>query len=268
MNFLLTHRVALVTGGSKGIGKAIAEAFLREGAQVIITARDEKQLLAAADEIKKEWQGMVAPYALDARDSAGIKKTAEDIKEKFGKIDILVNNVGGVERFGGFFDLTDEDWRAAFELNFLSAVFFCRAFFPLLKLSDAGRVVNISSLAAHQPGFFNPHYAAAKAALLNFNKFMSNAFAKDNILVNAICPSTVKGGGWERNIADRASRESLSLKEAARLMEEEENKKSPLGRMVSLEDVAQCALFLASPLNNSVTGSVIDIDGGKRKGII
>ncbi|MBI2056338.1 MAG: SDR family oxidoreductase [Candidatus Sungbacteria bacterium] len=267
MNFILNNRTALITGGSKGIGKAIAEAFAAEGASVIITARSDAELSLAAQDIKKNAHGEVASYALDAIKSENVETMALDVKKKFGKLDILVNNVGGVERFGGFFDLTDHDWLNAYDLNFLSAVYFCRAFVPLLALSDCGRMVNISSLAAHQPGFFNPHYAAAKAALLNLNKYMSNTLAGDNILVNAICPSTVKGGGWGRNIADRAARGSISVEEAECLMEEEENKKSPLGRMVSLEDIAMMVLFLASPLNNSITGSVIDVDGGKRKGI-
>lgn len=267
MNTLLSNSIALITGGSRGIGKAIAEAFMRAGAHIIITARDEKQLLAAADDIRKMGQGEVVSYTVDATKPEDVEKAAENVKEKFGKLDILVNNAGGVERFGGFFDITAEDWRRAFELNFLSAVSFSCAFIPLLKESDAGRMVNISSQAAHEPGLFNPHYAAAKAALLNLNKFMSNMLAKDKILVNAICPSTVRGGGWERNIKDRAAREGISLEAAERVMEEEESKKSPLGRMVSLEDVANLALFLASPLNNSITGSVIDVDGGKRRGI-
>lgn len=267
MNFLLKSRTALITGGSHGIGKAIAELFAHEGANIIITGRESKHLSSAMGNIKKIAYGKVMSWVADATNSGSIEKMALEVKGKFGKIDILVNNVGGVEKFGGFFDLTDTEWRNAYELNFLSAVFFCRAFVPLLKLSDCGRIINMSSLAAHQPGLFNPHYAAAKAALLNFNKYMSTLLAKDKILVNAICPSTVKGGGWERNIADRAARESVSLVEAARLMEEEECKKSPLGKMVRLEDISQLALFLASPLNTSITGSVIDVDGGKRKGI-
>ena len=261
MNLLLKNRTVLITGGTRGIGNAMAQAFAHEGADVIICARSKP-----IDKMNQPHE-QTTFYIADVNKPGDIENLIANIKQKSEKIDILINNVGRGEAFGSFFDLTDDDWRKAYDFNFLPAVSVCRAAVPLLKLSDAPRIINIAALSAHQPGFFNPHYAAAKAALLNVNKYMATFLAKDNILVNAICPSTMKGGGWEENIKHRADRDSLSLEEAENVMEQEESKKSPLGKMGRLEDVANLALFLASPLNGFITGSVIDVDGGLRKGV-
>lgn len=261
MNFLFTDRIVLITGGSKGIGRTMAEAFVRENAHVIICARGK------FTDVVKELPAKVTFYTVDARKSDDVEKVVSRIKKKFGKIDILINNVGEVGRFGGLFDLTDNDWRNAYDINFLSAVFFSRAAVPLLRMSDCGRIINMSSIVAHQPGFLNPHYGASKAAMLHFNKYLALFLGKDNILVNAICPSAVKEGIWNSNVQDRANRDAISLEEAANIMEQEESKKSPLGKMPRVDDIINLVFFLSSPLNMSITGSFIDIDAGIRRGI-
>lgn len=273
MEFGLKDRVALVTGGSRGMGKAIAVELAKEGVKVIICGRSPERLAEAKKEIYAEsftfiqFRKPVHTFLVKATNPNDIKSIFSCLVSDIGRLDILVNNVGGAEKFGDFFSLTDEDWEGAWKLNFMSMVYFCREAILFLKKSDQARIINISSLPAHQPGFFNPHYSAAKAAMLNLNKYLANTLAKDNILVNAICLSTLKGGGWDRNVRDRAVRDGISHEEAEKIIEEEECKKTPLGRIGMPEDVAKLAVFLSSSANNYITGSVIDIDGGIRRSV-
>lgn len=262
MDLQLKNRIALVTGASHGIGKAIALELAREGCYVILCGRKIETLQAAIKEVWEYGEGTF--YKIDAT-------KLQEIKTLFcfsrGKIDILVNNVGGAKKFGDFFTLTDEDWMSAFELNLMSVVRFTREAVPHLRKSDCPRIINISAANAKQPGKFNPHYVVAKAGLLALNKVLANELAKDGVLVNAVCPSTLKGGGWERNIKDRAEREGIREDLAEKRMEEEESKKTPLGRIGTPEDVARLVAFLASPLNNYVSGACINIDGGISRSI-
>jgi 3-oxoacyl-[acyl-carrier protein] reductase len=260
------NKTALVTGGGNGIGKAIALALARDGFDVVITGRTESRLASAKREIEAVG-GQVYTFAGDATDPKDAKKLFSDVVKKIGKLDVLVNNVGDARTFGTFEDLSDNDWHDAYELNFMSAVYVTREALPWLKKSKAGRIVNIATLPARQPGSFNPHYAAAKAALVNLSKYLSNTLAKDKILVNAICPSALKGGAWERNVADRAKRLGVSLAEAEKIMEGEEKKKAPLGKIGMPEDVAELVAFLASEKAKFITGTCIDVDGGITRSI-
>ena len=266
MAYNFKNRLALITGSSSGIGKAIASTLASQGADIIICGRQAKFLEAAQREIEKLGT-KVYSYSLDATKPQEVRGLFEKVVRKIGRLDILVNNVGRAEPFGGFFDLSDEDWKSAYDLNFMSMVYFSREAIPWLKSSGNGRIINIATLPARQPGFFNPHYSAAKAAMLNLNKHLANILAKDNILVNAICPSTLKGGGWDRNVSDRARRDKLSLKDAEALMEAEEKKKSPLGRLGKPNDIAELTAFLSSDQANFITGTCIDVDGGTVRSI-
>lgn len=261
MNLNLEGRIALVTGGGRGIGEAIAFALTREGATGIICGRHLEPLIVVKRKIESAG-GKVFAYITDATDVIGIRMLLRKIRMDFGRLDILVNNVGGAEKFGGFFDLTEDDWVNAYKLNFMSMVYFTREAAPLLRESNNARIINISSLSGIRPGMFNPHYGAAKAAMLNLSKHLANLMAKDGILVNAICPSTLKGGGWDKNVLDRANRSRISPKEAENLMEEEERTKNPLGKIGTLDDVADLVTFLASDRAKFITGSCFRVDGG------
>lgn len=253
----LEGRVALITGGSRGLGKKITTAFFDAGASVVATTRK-----TGSD---KTWMSKNGRYMLcgfDVTKSDDVCMLFQKIKESFGRLDVVVNNAGGAIPFGDFFSLSDDDWRYVYELNCMGPVRVCREAVPLLRKSPYGRIVNIASVSAHQPGMFNPHYSAAKAALLNINKHLANALAKDSILVNAICPGTLRGGGWDQNVSDKAMRLGVDREEAERIMLEEESKKVPLGRVGDLADVAELALFLASSRNNFITGTCINVDGG------
>lgn len=267
MDFALKDKIALITGSSGGLGKAIALSLAQERVSVIICGRNDKNLKKTESEINK--LGVkVYKYSLEATNSKEVKKLFSKIVAKIGRLDILVNNIGGVEKFGSFFDLFDDDWRKAFELNFMTMVYFTREAMPWLKKSDCGRIINISSVPARQPGLFNPHYSASKAAVLNLSKYLSNILAKDNVLVNTVCPGTLAGGAWKRNITDRSRRLNISLKNTEGLMRRDEQNKVPLGRIATLEEVANIVTFLASEKASFITGTCIDIDGGVVKSIL
>lgn len=257
---------ALVTGSSHGIGLEIARAFAVAGAEVILCGRNPGSL----EEAKKSLRGLtgkVEAVQVDATDAKSVKSLFETIVKKGNRLDILVNNVGGARPFGGFFDLTDEDWRGSFDFNFMSMVYFAREAIPFLRASRQASILNISSVPAHQPGRFNPHYSAAKAAMVNLSKHLSNLLAPENILVNTLCPGTLDGGGWERNIRDKAERENLDFAAAEAKMREEENKKVPLNRVGTPKDIAAMAVFLASTQARFITGECIHIDGGVTRSI-
>lgn len=261
----LSGKTALVTGSSRGIGKAIAAALWREGATVVLSGRSEKNLKAARLEMMANSKTDAEIYyvAADVSEPSDIKNMfANPLWANLSKLDILVNNVGGPLKFGNFFDIADDDWLADWNFNFMSMVRFTREALPWLKVSGDGRVINISAVPARQPGEFNPHYAASKAAMLNLSKYLANSLAKDKILVNAICPNTLEGGKWAQNVRERAIKEGISEVEAAEKLRLSAFKKSPLQRMGTPEDVANLVVFLASSAASQITGTVINVDGG------
>lgn len=251
-NLSKKKRVALVTGGGHGLGKEIALSLIKEGIEVIVCGRNKKYV----------------ENSFDATNPSEVAEFFKKVITKIGRLDILVNQIGGVKKFGNFLDLTNADWQEAWNLNFMTAVNFSRESIPWLKKSKMGRIINISTIPAHQPGQFNPHYSAAKAALLNLSKYLSNFLAKDNILVNTICPGTLFGGSWSEKVRDKFQRLNISINKAEILLRQEEEKKVPLGRICQLKDVADLVVFLASDKANFITGTCINIDGGVVKSIL
>ena len=267
MDTNLRGRVALVTGSSRGLGKTIAEALAMEGVDVIINGRHGKTVGNTAYDIEHKHHHNIRAYQFicDVTNPEIVTKTL--LNEKLfgiGQLDILVNNVGNIETFGRFEDLPEKAWQRSFELTFMSAVQFIKASLPYLKKSDQARIINISSLSAHQPSFtgLNPHYGMAEAGMVNLTKNLAADFGRYGITVNAICPSTLSGGGWHKNIQDRAMRDNISPEEAEKLMTREENKKSPLRKMGELKDVANLVVYLASAQASFLTGHCYNVDGG------
>ncbi len=264
MSPALIGRSALVTGGSKGIGRAIARALAEEGAWVAVTARGAEALEKTAKELTAR---SVLAIAADATDRDAIDSAVQRVVEVHGGLDILVNNVGGAGRFGGFRDMGDADWQAAFDLNVLSMVRFVRAAEPHLRRSRFGRIINISSISGVQPGAFNPHYTATKAATINLTKYLADYFAGDHVLVNVVCPGPVHSDSWDENVRRVATERNLSFEAAWRQVEREEAAKVPLGRVGDGEDVAGFVAFLASDKAGWTTGSCFHVNGGKLKAV-
>src|SRR3989344_2531932 len=177
MELNLKGRLALVTGSTRGLGKAIAMSLAQEGVEVIINGRYEVSVIETMKKISDIYQVQTWACPVDVTDNKAIKTFFElgPIAAK-GNLDILVNNVGNIEKFGKFEDLTEEDWQKSFDLTFMSAVRMINASLPYLKNSDQARIINISSLSGHQPSFtgLNPHYGMAKAGVLNLTKNLAN----------------------------------------------------------------------------------------------
>jgi len=267
MDLGLKGKVALIAGASHGIGLATAHCLAQEGVHLILCSRNYDELLKAENNLVEKYDITVVIYPVDTISRKGVTETFAQISQRLNRIDILVNAIGGAEKFGDFFDLTEKDWQNAYTLNVMSAEYFCHETVPWLIKAGGGRIINIASISGRTPGWFNPHYAASKAALISLTKYLATKLASQNILVNAICPSTLSGYGFDRNAQDRATRDGISLTEARQKMLAEGIKKSPLGRIGTEEDVAQLITFLASDKANYITGECINIDGGITRSI-
>ncbi len=252
MELGLKGKVAIVTGGSEGIGKATALMLAREGAKVAICARGKPLLDAVAAEITKAG-GEVLAMVADMSKATDCKNFIEAVAQKFGRIDILVNNAGTSKR-GKFLELTDEEWAADIELKVFGAIRCTRLAIPHMKKQGGGRIINITISAAKQPGAESYPTSISRAAGLAMTKALSKEFAADNILVNTICIGKIKSGQHER----RYTKEGVSADEYyARMV-----KDIPLRRAGEAQEVANVIAFLASDAASYVTGTSINLDGG------
>jgi 3-oxoacyl-[acyl-carrier protein] reductase len=261
MELGLEGKVALVTGASKGIGKAIADALAAEGCRVVLCARGEEELEAAAEEIRAAG-GDAYAIAADMSEANEINKLAEEIVSRFGSVDILVNNAGGIGSPSPFEELSDEDWIGVLELNLLSAVRLTRDVLPHMRERGWGRIINIASESGIQPDPFMPHYNASKAALINLTKSLSKAYAEDGILVNAVSPAAVRTPLVEGMFEGMAEERGVSKEEAEAAFLLESRPNIVLKRPGEPEETAAVVVFLASEAASFVTGSNYRVDGG------
>jgi NAD(P)-dependent dehydrogenase (short-subunit alcohol dehydrogenase family) len=262
MNLGLNDRIALVTGGSKGIGAAIVRELAREGARVICSARPSPELDRLVSEITSAG-GQCFAVPADLQDPTAIPPLVSAAAAHWHGLDILVNNAGGAPRFGGFEDLDDDDWLRSFNFNVMSVVRVTRAALPHLRRSSLRRIINISSLSALQPGAYNPHYTTTKAAVVNLSKHLATTLAPEGILVNTICPGPVHSDSWDTHVGRYAREHQLTEDAARREIERQEAAKIPLGSIGEGHHVAAAVAFLASPVSNWTTGACFHLNGGK-----
>ena len=243
---LLLEKVAIVTGGSRGIGRSIVLALCREGARCAFTyAKD----FAAAESLAKEVQDIgrrAKPYQLDVRDFEGTKTFIEEVKKEFGRIDILVNNAG-ITRDKSLMMMTKEDWSDVLETDLTGVFNTTRACIITFMKQKTGNIINVSSVSGIHPLPGQVNYAAAKAGMLGFTKSLAKEVAPYNIRVNAVAPGFVD--------TDMTATLSETYRKKALQM-------IPLGRFGTSGEVAQLVVFLLSDASQYITGQVIQIDGG------
>ena len=265
----LQDRIALVTGSSSGVGADIARELANQGASIIVNGRYRQRVSDMQRELEQTYNIQTYPCVADVTYDDSVRSAIRLIfRDQLGHLDILVNNAGGQEKFGTFFDLTDDDWIRSYELNCMSAVRFSRHALPWLQKSKFPRIINISSLSTRQIGNFNPHYGCAKVAMDFLTKYLARQLAPWQILVNTVGTSTLDGGEWEQNIQDRADKLKISLEEATSIMRKEEEAKSPLGRMGSTKSIAKLVAFLASDENQFISGASIPHDGATTRTLL
>lgn len=256
------NKVAIVTGASKGIGKAIALGFAKEGYNVCVVSRDANLLKSTAEEIMSETGQEIIYFPADVSDVEAPNRILKTVLEKFNRIDILVNNAGGPAA-GSFLSQDDESWMSAIQQNLLSVVRFTKAVVPYMKKQNKGRIINISSTVAKEPSAVMVLSATTRAGVSAFSKSIAQELAPFNITVNTICPGGVATERLKSLVEDASKKANISY--------EEQLKKSleiiPMNRFAEPEEIANVACFLADDKSSYLTGTSIMVDGALTKSI-
>jgi len=254
----MKDKVAVVTGGSRGIGKGIALGLAKEGCRLAICARNENELTNVVEEIKQSGVEVLG-FAGDITKAEDVDRFSKAVLDNFGQVDILVNNVGGNKR--NLFENTSlQDWQEIMNLNLLSHVKVTHSFLPEMKKQGSGAIIFISSIFGRESG--GPTlsiYNSSKAALISLAKVMSSELASEGIRVNSVAPGSIRfpGGSWDKRcIADPEG------------MAEFVKKELPIGRFGTVDEIANVVCFLASERASLVTGACINADGGQSRSLI
>jgi 3-oxoacyl-[acyl-carrier protein] reductase len=254
----LSGKAAVVAGSTKGIGRATALALAREGMRVVVSGREQSIAEKAAREISEETKAQVRAVAADVATAAGAAKLIAEAGAAFGGVDVLVTNAGG-PRPGGFDDLADEDFLAGFQLNFMSTVRMIRAALPHMRRQRWGRIINLQSSAIKEPVPLVTLTNSIRPGVTGLAKDLADHLGPDQITVNTVLSGPVMTDRLRTTTAARAA--------AAGISEEEQWKRYlgllPLGRFGKPHDVAAMIVFLASEHAGWITGTVIQVDGGR-----
>jgi 3-hydroxybutyrate dehydrogenase len=254
----LQNKIALITGGGRGIGRAIGLKFASEGAQVILAARSVDQVKQAASEISRATSARVLPLVCDVTEVASVEWLFKSVKEYFGRgPDIMVNNAGIAES-APLIKTDDEHWNRHLAVN-LSGTFYCmRAALPEMMELGWGRIINVASIAGKTGGPYIAAYSASKHGVLGLTRSAALEVAAKGITVNAICPGYVDTEMTTRGIENITRKTRLSADEAMDSIK----KMSPQNRIIEPEEVASVALLLASDEGRGINGQAINVDGG------
>jgi NAD(P)-dependent dehydrogenase (short-subunit alcohol dehydrogenase family) len=258
---MFDDKVVVVTGGSRGIGRAIAMAFAAEGASLILAAASAENLAKTAEDIKAVGGKPPLAVAADLRLPESCDGVHEIVRDRHGRCDILVNSAGAT-RAGNFADLSDETWHDGFELKFFAAVRLSRLFWPYLKAAE-GKIVNIIGGAARTPSAEFLIGGSVNAALANFSKGLADLGKRDGVTVNAIHPGRTLTDRTGNLFRQKAAARGVTPEE----IEREEIAKEGIRRMGQPEDVAALTLFLCSPAASHIQGTAIAVDGGSTPGL-
>ena len=264
MDLGLKGRACVVTGASRGIGRATARMLCAEGADVLLIARSEEALLEAADECAAAGQqtgGRAESLVADVTDPAAAERIVHEGAERLGQVDVLVNNAGTARR-RNLDDVPDEDWYAAWELNVMAPMRLMRAAVPGMRNRHWGRIVNVSSSSGKRPSGTTPEYSVAKAAELSLSRLFADRYAADGVLINAIAPGAVMSELWtdDGGLLDQVMEmEGLASREEAL---EAAAAGRPIGRLAEIDEVAGAIVFLCSGQASYTSGAAWSVDGG------
>jgi 3-oxoacyl-[acyl-carrier protein] reductase len=277
MDLGLRGRACVVTGASRGIGAETARLLCAEGANVLLVARNEERLRAAAEAARQqaktggdhpaESSGRAETLLLDVTEEDAGERMLAAASERFGALDVLVNNAGSAQ-WRDLNDVPDEDWRAQYELNVMAPLRAMRAAAPPMAERGWGRIVNVCSTAGKRPSAAMPEYSVAKAAELSLSRLFADRYAKSGVLVNAICPGPVESEMWmepgglldqSQQMAGDPSREQALANAGS---------KRPIGRLAESAEIAGAIVFLCSERASYVSGAAWSVDGGTVQVII
>lgn len=238
----LKDKVAIITGGTLGIGEAIANEFAKEGANLIILGRNSERGNAISDNLTTTYGVGCEFYQTDFNDSRSIVETIEKIIGKHPRIDILVNNAG-IATGGTVESLSEEEWDEIFRVNVKAPFLMCKHIVPVMRANGSGSIINIGSSAGLVGAWGLHAYSATKGAVIQLTKSMASQYAKDKIRVNALCP-----GATRTPLLDKVDQEFIKM--------------IPMGRMADPGEIAKGAVYLASDDSSFMTGANLVIDGG------
>jgi NAD(P)-dependent dehydrogenase (short-subunit alcohol dehydrogenase family) len=263
MDLGLKGKIALVTGGSEGIGKGIARVLAKEGCNVAICARRKEPLDAAAAELRKETGRDIIGIAADLTKAADAKNFVDAAARHFGRIDILVNNAGSAP--GGTIEsLTEADWEQSLQLKFMGYVRCTKAALPYFLKQGKGRVVNLIGNDGVKESYWEVAPGAANAAGQNLTVALAGQYGRNNISFCAVNPGPVRTERWTGLVKAMSRDMKISFEEADKLAP----KSIPLGRIAEVEEVANLVCYLASDLAHFVNGTMIEVDGGQDKALM
>jgi len=255
MQFTMQGRKALITGGSLGLGLAIAETFARAGASVAVVARRQEVLDAARTKIAAAGAPKAIAISADVGQAAGCERAYAEAVAGMGGVDVLVNNAGTSQR-GPFESVTDELWQHDLDLKLFAAIRLCRLALPSMKANRFGRIINVLNTGAKAPPAEGAPTAVTRAAGMALTKVLSGEGAKHNVLVNGLLVGRIESDQWVRRHA--AGGANTSIEDYYAKM----GSSLPMGRLGTAQEFANAALFLASDAGSYITGTAINVDGG------
>lgn len=258
MELNLKGKFAVITGGSKGIGYAVAEGLAREGVDLALVARDETRLRQAVEKLTNEYGVKVLGISADVTRLTEIERCVEKIKQHTDGVDILINNAGtGTNET--IMDAPDEKWNYFWNLHVMAAVRFSRLLVPLMRKRGGGVILNTASICAKQPLYYEPIYNTTKAALVMFSKCLANELIKYNIRVNTINPGLILTEDWVKTAKQLTEGTDQTYEDYLRNIAEEH---TPIKRFATPEELAHFYVFMCSDKASYCVGSTYFVDGG------